>query len=497
MPVLVLACLGQFVVIMDTSIVNVALPSIGRALAFSSAGLAWVVNAYTITFAGFLLPAGRAADVYGRRRVFAFGLALFCLASVAGGLAPSAMVLIAARAVQGIAAAVVSAAALAILIAGFPEGAARNRALAAWGAAAAAGGAIGTLLGGVLTDLISWRAVLLINVPIGLIMIAGAARLLPVGRGSHARGLDLPGALTATAGVAAFAFGVVQASTNGWSAPVTLAPMLAGAAVFGVFLFLEARLTRAPMLPLGLFRSRSLSVGNLLMALVGATSVSMWYFISLYLQRVAGYDPLMAGLAIAPFALAIAAASWATPRIIRWTGRKWLITASSLMATAGFAWWSVSLDPGASYPLAVLLPGLLAATGTSGLVIAPIAGAATAGVRPEETGVASGLANATRMLGGAIGLAVLATLAAGSHTGSPTPQTIAAGYDRAFLIAAGIALVTAAVSLLIPTNRSPSAGNTLVRKRRNRDQLKSCRPGHQHVIGARTHFPRPRRYHDE
>ncbi len=474
MPVLVLACLGQFVVIMDTSIVNVALPSIGRALAFTAAGLAWVVNAYTITFAGFLLPAGRAADVYGRKRVFVAGLALFCLASAAGGLAPSATVLIAARAVQGIAAAVVSAAALAILIAGFPEGQARNRALAAWGAAAAAGGAIGTVLGGVLTDLISWRAVLLINVPIGVVMIAGAARLLPGGHGSHVRGLDLPGALTATAGVAAFAFGVVQASTNGWTSPVTVAPMLTGVAVFGVSLLIEARLSRAPMLPLGLFRSHSLSVGNLLMALVGATSVSMWYFISLYLQRVAGYDPLAAGLAIAPFALAIAAASWATPRILRWTGRRWLITTSSLMATAGFAWWSFSLDPGSGYPLAVLLPGLLAATGTSGLVIAPIAGAATTGVRPEDNGVASGLANATRMLGGAIGLAVLATLAAGSHAGSPIPAMLAAGYDRAFLIAAIIALVTAAVSLLIPTNRSASAGNSLVRKRRNRDQLKSC-----------------------
>ncbi len=456
MLVLVLACLGQFVVIMDTSIVNVALPSIGRALKFSTAGLAWVVNAYTITFAGFLLPAGRAADVYGRKRVFAFGLVLFAVASAAGGLAPSAVVLIAARAVQGIAAAVVSAAALAVLIAGFPEGAARARALAFWGAAAAAGGAIGTLLGGVLTELVSWRAVLLINVPIGLVMLTGTAHLLPGGRGRSERRLDLPGAVTATAGIAAFTFGIVQADSSGWASPLTLAPMLGGLMVFGLFLLIEARLARAPMLPLGLFRSRSVSTGNLLMALVGATSISMWYFISLYLQRVAGYDPLAAGLAIAPFALAIAAASWATPRILSWTGRRWLITASSLMATAGFAWWSLALDPGAGYPLAVLLPGLLAATGTSGLVIAPIAAAATTGVRPADNGVASGLANATRMLGGAIGLAVLATLAAGSHTGSPTPQTLAAGYDRAFLIAAIIALATVAVSLLIPTRKKPT-----------------------------------------
>lgn len=401
-------------VVLDVSIVNVALPSIATSLGFSSTALQWVINAYNIAFGGFLLLAGRAADLYGRKRTFLVGVGLFAVASLAGGLAPSSGFLIGARVVQGLSAAVLSAAALTILISTFTNRSERARALAAWGAAAATGGAAGTLLGGVLTDLLSWRWILLINVPVGIAMATVAWKALPSGRDRNSTGLDLAGAASATVGIGALVFGVVQSSTHGWLALATLIPLVAALAILGLFVWIEARSARSPMLPLALFRARSVSVGNVLMGLVGATSVSMWFFISLYLQKVLRYDPLQAGLAIAPFAVVIAVASRLTPRLMTRIGAKRSILAGSVLAAVGFGWWS-ALGAHSTYLADVVGPGILAAAGTSGLVLAPIAATVTAQARSEESGIVSGLANATRMIGGAIGLAVLTTIAAG-HT---------------------------------------------------------------------------------
>ncbi len=446
--VLTLMCLGEFLVVMDTAIVDVALPAIGRSLGFPGADLAWIVNAYTITFAGFLLLAGRAGDLFGRRRIFLSGLVVFAVASLTGGLAVDPAMLIVARAVQGVAAGVLAATSLSIVLSTFTEPAARARGLAFWAAAAAGGGAGGAALGGVLTDFVSWRAVLLINVPIGLAMLIASARVLPAERTSTPGRLDLPGAITATAGVAAFVFGVTEASTAGWTSPLTLAPMLGGIALLAVFVLIESRFTKVPMLPLHLFRSRSVSVGNVLRGLAGATSLSMWYFLSLYLQHVLGYDPLQAGLAIVPFGLMLGGVSRATPRLLARYGPKRLITVGLLIGVVGFAWWSQSLTVGANYPIAVLLPGILA-SGSSGLIIAPITSVATTGVDARDHGAASGLVNTSQLTGGAIGLAVLATIAASQGAGGP--HALAAGYDLALLIAAAILLAAAVVSVLTPT----------------------------------------------
>ncbi|MEA2457050.1 MAG: hypothetical protein QOC95_22, partial [Thermoleophilaceae bacterium] len=322
----VLACVAQFMVILDVSVVNVALPSIRDGLGFSATGLQWVVNAYTLTFAGFLLLGGRAADLLGRRRVFIGGLVLFSAASLVGGLAGSQGMLIGARAVQGLGGAIISPASLAIITTTFSDGAQRNKALGAWGAMGGAGGAFGVLLGGVLTDLLSWQWILFINVPIGVAAALLTPRFVAEGRArAGARNFDLAGALSVTLGLVAIVFAIVRTEVNGWGSAQTIVVLGAGLALIALFLAIEGRFATRPLMPLRIFRSRPLSSANAIVFLLGAGMFGMWFFVSLYLQQVLGYSPLKAGLAFLPMTLTIIVGSMVASRLTRRFGVKPLL----------------------------------------------------------------------------------------------------------------------------------------------------------------------------
>ncbi|MFL6071950.1 MAG: MFS transporter [Mycobacteriales bacterium] len=455
---LTIACAGQFMVVLDVSVVNVALPSIRRGLHFDPAGLQWVVNAYALTFAGFLLLGGRLADLYGRKRVFLTGLALFAAASLGGGLASTAGMLVAARAVQGVGAAVLAPATLTILTTVFTEPAARARALGTWTAMGAAGGATGGLIGGTLTEYLSWRWILLINVPVGAVAIALAAVFLTERVRSSDDGparLDVPGALLATIGLAGLTYGIVQTQVRGWGAAGTLVPLAGGAAVLAAFVATEARMARAPLMPPRLFRSRAVSAGNLVMLLLGAAFITMWYFLSLYLQNVKHYGALRTGFAFTPHTVMIVAGARLAPRLLPRFGARPMIIAGAVAAAAGFAWQS-RIGPHTPYLPGVFGPALLMCGGL-GLMMTPVATTVTSGARPGDAGVVSGLMNAARQVGGSLGLAVLATLA-GRHTGSPA--NLATGYGQAFLGSAAILVAVIPVAAALPARRRPTGADT-------------------------------------
>ena len=385
---LILSCLAQFMVILDVSVVNVALPAIRHGLGFSEQDLQWVVNAYTVTFAGFLLLGGRAADLLGRRRVFVSGLVLFALASLAGGLAQSQATLIAARAVQGLGGAVIAPASLSILTTTFAEGAARNRAVGIWGAMGGAGGAAGVLLGGVLTDLLGWRWILFINVPIGLIAALLAQRFICEGRNEAIdRDFDLAGALTATLGLSLLVLGIVRTDVTGWGDASTLGLIAAGVALMAAFVVIEGWFAKAPLMPLRIWRSRTLSASNLVVLLVGGATFGMWFFASLYLQEVLGYSPIRAGLAFLPMTLCIVAGSVLASRAVIKYGAKRLLVAGMLAQTVGLALFT-GIAPGGTYLSDFLVPSLLVAIGI-GLAFVPATISAVAGVKPREAGLAS------------------------------------------------------------------------------------------------------------
>jgi EmrB/QacA subfamily drug resistance transporter len=455
--ILAIACLGQFMVILDVAIVTVALPAMRADLGFSATGLQWVVNAYTLTFAGFLLLGGRAADLFGRRRIFLAGLGLFTLASLACGLAPGPGALVAARAVQGLGAAVLAPATLTILTTTFTEPRERARALGIWSAALASGGATGALLGGVLTDTLSWRWIFLVNVPVGLAGIIAARAVLPESRGAVAsRSLDVGGALTVTAGLTALVYGLVRTDVVGWTSPETVTALLAAAVLLAAFLVIETRVAAAPLVPLGLLRGRALAGANLAMLCVGGSMFAMWYFVSLYLQGVLGESPLRAGLAFLPASLAVIAGAQAGARLVPRLGPRRVLLVSPLLIAAGLAWMSrVSAD--GAYVTDILGPIVVAALGL-GLSFPPGTYAATAGVAPRDAGLASGLVNSTRQVGGAIGLAALATIAVSQTTaalghGSPA-EALVAGYRSAFLVGACVAVAASLSALLIPAAAS-------------------------------------------
>ncbi|MFE9935302.1 DHA2 family efflux MFS transporter permease subunit [Streptomyces hirsutus] len=438
-----LACLGQFLVVLDISVVNVALPSMRTGLGLSEQGLQWVVNAYAIAFAGFMLLGGRAGDLYGRKRMFLVGLGLFTLASLAGGLAQEGWHLLLARAVQGLGAAVLAPSTLTIVTSAVPEGPARARAIATWTAVGAGGGAAGGFVGGVLVDTLSWRWVLLINVPIGVLVLAGAAWWLAEGRAGDGRRLDLPGAMLVTAGLATLAFGISQTEAEGWTAPPTLVPLCAGLALIALFLLVEAR-TKAPLMPLGLFRVRSVSSANVAMFLSGAAMFCMWFFMTLYAQNVLGYTPLEAGFALVPSSLAVVVGSKVAPRLMRAAGARAVAVLGTLVALAGFAWQSTMTADG-TYLTAIMVPGILMMLG-AGLAGTPLAALATSGTAPEEAGLVAGLINTSRTMGGSLGLAVLSTLAAARTGGSTTPEALTEGYALAFrtgtaILAVGVVLM--------------------------------------------------------
>jgi EmrB/QacA subfamily drug resistance transporter len=454
--VVALACAGQFLVVLDVSVVNVALPSMRAELGMSASGLQWVVNAYAIAFAGFMLLGGRAGDLYGRKRMFLVGLALFTLASLAGGLARDDWQLLLARAAQGLGAAVLAPSTLTIVTAAVPEGAARARAIATWTAVGAGGGAAGGLVGGVLVDLLDWRWVLLINVPVGAVVLAGAFALLSESRAGDGRRLDVPGALLVTAGLATLAYGISRTEAEGWTAPAALLPLAAGLALVGLFLAVEAR-TVAPLMPLGLLRLRAVSSANVAMFLCGSSMFSMWFFMTLYAQNVLHYSPLEAGLALVPSSLAVVLGSKLAPRLMRAAGARTVAALGALVAAAGFGWQSTMTADG-NYVTQIMLPGVLMMLG-AGLTATPLAALATSGAAPGEAGLVSGLVNTSRTMGGSLGLAVLSTLAAARTDGRGTPQALTEGYALAFRTGAGVLLAGAALMLLWLPRRAVPAGS--------------------------------------
>ncbi|XVQ06965.1 MFS transporter [Spirillospora sp. CA-255316] len=461
--VLVLACAAQFLVVLDVSIVNVALPAIREGLGFGASGLEWVVNAYALTFAGFLLLGGRMGDLYGSRRVLVAGLALFTVASLVGGLAGSPGLLIGARALQGLGAAILAPATMTVLTVAFPEGPKRASALAAWSAVGAVGGAAGSLLGGLLTDLLSWRWVLLINVPVGLVVIVGSLVLIADHRTASQK-LDLPGAVSITVGLSALAFGVSQTGEHGWGSGRALVPILAGVAAIGVFLALQAWVARSPLMPLGIFRSRAVSGANLIMLLLGGVTFSLWYFVSLYLQNVHRYSALEAGLSFLPHTAALVIGSRLGPRLLRRVGVRPLVVVGALVAAAGFG-WQARLTADSDLVVGVLLPGALTCSGIA-LTFTPLAAAATSGIARGEEGLAAGILNTSRQVGGAVGLAALVTVAVArtQDFGTASAPALASGYATVFGVSAAICVAAALATFLLPGQTAPEQAATPVEK---------------------------------
>ena len=462
---LVLCCVAQFMIVLDVSIVNVALPSISGDLRFEPAQLQWVVNAYTLAYAGFLLLGGRAADLLGRRETFAGGLALFGLASLAGGLAQDEWTLVAARAAQGLGGAVVTPATLAILTTGFAEGRDRNRALGLWGAMGAIGGASGALVGGLLIEALSWRWILFINVPIGLGAAVAALRVVRIARpvrDPHTA-FDLAGALTVTAGLVVLTYGIVGAERHGWGSARTLGLLAAGAALLAVFVAVERR-AAAPLVPLGIFRSRALSGANVVVFCLGGAVFGMWYFVSLYLQEVLGYSPLQAGLALVVMPLAIALCTQAAIRLTGRLGPGPVLAGGMTLIGVGMLLLS-RIQADGTWLSDVAAPAIVTSCGI-GFAFVPVTIAATAGVRRAEAGLASGLVNTSRQMGGSLGLALLATVASqrtaalAGHV--PRAEALTQGFARALALGGGIALAGAVitVAVLVRTPRVAPAGAT-------------------------------------
>ena len=451
---LAICCMAQFMVVLDVSIVNVALPAMRHDLGLSVTSEQWVVNAYTLTFAGLLMLGGRASDLFGRRRVFMTGLGIFTVCSLAGGLAQSGGWLIAARAAQGVGGAILAPATLSLLTTRFVVPAERRKALGAWSATAASGAAIGVLLGGVLTDLLDWRWVLFVNVPIGALLLAGSWLALTESKlADEHRSLDLPGAVTVTGGLSLLVYGIVSTDTHSWASPQTVAALAAGAALLVAFVVIEARFARHPLLPLGIFRSRSLAIGNAIALTVGAALFGMFFFLSLYLQQVNGYSPLRAGLAFLPSGLAVMTGALSASRVVARIGPRRQLLIGLPVAAVGLVWLSRA-SVGSGYLGHVLGPGVLVGVGL-GLSFVPMTMSATAGVPSAQAGLASGLLNTSRQVGGAVGLAAMATIAAGvAHSRGPATAlgtALTNGYDRAFVVSAAILVVGAALALLLPS----------------------------------------------
>jgi EmrB/QacA subfamily drug resistance transporter len=470
---LALLASAQFVVVLDASIVNVALPTIGRSLEFSQSNLAWVVNGYVLTFGGFLLLGGRMADLLGRRRVFMFGLVLFALASLAGGFAEDEAQLIAARAVQGLGAAILSPSALSIVTTMFRDGAERNKALGVWGAVAGSGGAAGVLLGGVLTDTLGWEWVLWVNVPIGLTAAALCPTLIPESRStSQTRHFDAWGAITVTAGLSLLVYALVDATDAGWGSAQTIALLAASAALLAAFVAIELR-SRAPLVPFRIFRLRTLTGANAVGLLVGASLFSMFFFISLYMQQVLGYSPIKSGFSYLPLALTIIVSAGIASQLVTRIGFKPVLLAGMAFVAAGLLWFSqVSVD--GSFLSDVLGPSLLAAVGL-GFSFVPVTIAAVSGVEERESGLASGLINTSQQVGGALGLAVLATVAnsrtddvmssAGGNAAA-LPDALTEGFQAAFLGGAGFAVLGIVLGAILIRSRDSRAHVELEQRER-------------------------------
>jgi EmrB/QacA subfamily drug resistance transporter len=467
---------AQLMVVLDSTVVNVALPHIQRALGFSGTGLEWVVTAYALAFGGLMLLGGRAGDLLGRRKMFIAGLLVFSAASLAGGFAASPAWLLAARVIQGAGAAVVAPAALSLITTTFPEGPRRNRAMGVYAAMSVAGGAIGLITGGLLTSYVSWRWVLFVNVPIGLAAALGAPRVLRESPRQRGR-FDLPGAITGTGGIAALVYGLSNAATSPdgvshWGDAKVVASLAASVLLLAAFAVIETRSTHA-LLPVRLLADRNRTGANLIMLCGGAAIFGMFFFLTVFLQAVWGYSALETGLAYLPLTAGIMVASGAAARLIPRIGARPLLLASA-PAVAGGLYWLSRITEHASYPGAVLGPMLVIAAGL-GLLFVPVTLVAMSGVADAESGVAASLRNTGQQVGGSIGLAVLGTVAwtvvassvhaqtaraaaAAARAGQPARpgqaaltaiyrHALAAGFSRAFLVMAGVMLLALVITI--------------------------------------------------
>jgi EmrB/QacA subfamily drug resistance transporter len=455
---LALLATAQFVVVLDASIVNVALPSIGRDLNFSQDNLSWVVNAYTLFFGGFLLLGGRLADRIGRRRMFIAGMVLFAVASLAGGLAQSELWLIIARSVQGLGAALVSPAALSIVTTTFTEGAERNRALGVWGAVAGSGGAAGVLLGGVLTKYAGWEWVLFVNTPIGLAAAFVAPRLLLESRDRSSKTFDVAGAVSVTAGLALLVYTLVNANQAGWGSVETVLLGAIALALLAAFVVIERR-NAQPLVPFSIFRLQTLRGSNIVALLIGMSLFSMFFFISLYLQQILHYDALKAGIAYLPLALLIIVSAGVASQLTTRIGFKPTLIAGLLFITVALLWFSRVSAPGGSYLGDVLFPSMLAAIGL-GLAFVSVTIGAVAGTREQDAGLASGLINTSQQVGGALGLAILAAIANSVTDNSTAASGLVAlndGFRTAFGVGAGFALTGALLATVLIDGRDSRA----------------------------------------
>ena len=455
--------LGSLMIVLDVTIVNVALPSIREDLGFSETSLAWVVNAYLLTYGGFLLLGGRLGDLYGHRRLFLIGIALFTVASLACGLSTTQWMLIGARTVQGLGGAIASAVSLSLMMTLFTEPADRAKAMGIFGFVAAGGGSIGVLLGGVLTDLISWHWIFLVNVPIGALVIVLSQRLLPAERGQMMSGrLDVAGAVTVTAALITAVYAIVNGNQNGWASATTLGLLGTSVAVLALFLGIESRV-RSPIVPLGLFKHRNISVSNIV-GVLWAAAMFAWFFLSaLYLQLVLGYSPLEVGLSFLPANLIMGAFSigLSAKLVMRFGFRKPLAT-GLLLAAAGLLLF-VRAPVDGNF-LVDVLPSMILLGFGAGIAFNPVLLAAMSDVEPSESGLASGLVNTSFMMGGALGLAVLASIAASrSHSlrlgGASELSALTGGYHVAFLVGAAFAAAAAVIGGALLREAEPMAAH--------------------------------------
>lgn len=434
--VLVVVCFAQFMVVLDATIVNVALPSIQTDLDLSAQNLQWIVNAYTLVFGGFLLLGGRAADLLGRKKLFVAGTIIFSAASLVNALATSGEMLIIARGFQGLGGALTSPAALSIITTTFDEGPDRTKALSIWGGIAAGGAAFGLLLGGILTDTLDWRWNFIINVPIGLAVIAAAFKYVPESRHeTDERHFDVGGAVTVTAGLMVLVYAIVKAPEWGWTSVETIVWFVGAIALLASFVMIELR-SPQPLVRLSFFKKRWISVANLSMFVVAGGMFGMFYFASLYVQQVLGYDPLQAGAAFLPVSLGIGIGAAISQQLIGRFGVKPVVMPGMALASIGLVILASTTKVDGTY--LALLAGLAPMAVGMGMTFVPLTLVATAGVDAQEGGLASGLFNTSQQVGGALGLAILATVAANTTGAANTPAAMVDGFQAAFIVAAGL-----------------------------------------------------------
>jgi EmrB/QacA subfamily drug resistance transporter len=447
-----LILLAQLLVVIDVSIVTLALPAIQRALHFSPTGLQWVISGYALAFGGFLLLGGRLADLLGRRRILIAGAGLFTAASLACGLAGSPGVLIAARAAEGLGAAMMAPAAMSLVLAMFPEGPERNKALGGLGAVSGAGGAIGVLAGGMLTTWLSWPWIFFVNLPVGAVIVAGARPLIPESRADlgHRR-FDVAGAVTVTAGLSLLVYAVVTASSHGWASVTTIGLLAGSAALLVAFAVIEAR-SLAPLLPLSFFRNRTVTAANVAMLLLGGVMFPMFVFLSLYMQQVLGYSAIKAGVAFLVVAGGLIVSSGLAQGLVTRVGAKLVLTVGLLGAAVAQVLF-IGLPAAGSFT-AHLLPGFLIVAVALGLAFVGGVIASTIGVKPADAGLASGLINTSQQIGGAVGLAVTTTIVANRtigllHAGHSPASALTGGFHDAFALTGALAVVGALVAVAL------------------------------------------------